>query len=35
MKEILRHGIKIVQVSNDQMIINYQGQDINVPVSKN
>jgi len=28
-------GIKIVQVSPDQMTINYQGQDIAVPISKN
>ncbi len=28
-------GIKIVRVSKDQMIINYQGQDISVPVNKN
>ena len=27
-------GIKIKQVSKDRMIINYQGQDITVPVSK-
>jgi len=28
-------GIKIVQVGRDQMVINYQGQDIPVPVNKN
>jgi type II secretory pathway component PulC len=28
-------GIKIVKVSKDQMIINYQGQDIAVPINKN
>jgi type II secretory pathway component PulC len=28
-------GIKIVQVSKDQIIINYQGQDISVPIKKN
>ena len=28
-------GIKIVRVVADQMTINYQGQDINVPVTKN
>ena len=28
-------GIKIVKVGTDQMIINYQGQDISVAVSKN
>jgi type II secretory pathway component PulC len=28
-------GIKIVQVSHDQMVINYQGQNIFIPVNKN
>ncbi len=28
-------GIKMVRVSKDQMIINYQGQDIPVPINKN
>jgi hypothetical protein len=28
-------GIKIVQVRANQMMINYQGQDINVPINKN
>lgn len=28
-------GIKIVRVSGNQMIINYQGQDISVPITKN
>ena len=28
-------GIKIVRVNNDQMVINYQGQDIPVPITKN
>jgi type II secretory pathway component PulC len=28
-------GIKIVRVSKNQMIINYQGQEISVPISKN
>jgi type II secretory pathway component PulC len=31
----LQAGIKIVSVGKDQMIINYQGQNISVPVSKN
>jgi len=30
-----QNGIKIVQVKNDQMIINYQGQDIPVAINKN
>ncbi len=28
-------GIKIVQVKKDQMVINYQGGDISVPINKN
>jgi len=28
-------GIKIVRVEKNQMIINYQGQDISLPISKN
>jgi len=28
-------GIKIVRVNNNQMVINYQGQDISVPITQN